>query len=127
MIFLTYISIDSELIKLIKASTEPVSNLKVIDGVGTFKEFLEAYRNIQYDIVIIDLFLPEKNGLDLIGSIRKTNEDITIILIDKINSKHTVERAFRLGASDVIPYPTNEETLSSTIYHRVNTLLNESN
>ena len=48
---------------------------------ATGKEGVEKYRAESFDLVITDLVMPEKSGLDLIMELRKSNPDIKVIAI----------------------------------------------
>jgi len=85
-----------------------------------------------YDIVVIDLKLPEKSGLEVLSSV-KGKVDSTFILISAFATAKDAERAAKLGASDFIPKPFSPDELlerislllnSATEKKKINTSLN---
>ena len=65
------------------------------------------------DLIILDLIMPEMNGVDFIKNIKQSNyfNSIPIIVLSaKENSKEKIE-CFKLGADDYIIKPFNPEEL----------------
>lgn len=59
------------------------------------------------DLVLLDVYLGEGNGPELLGWIRAEGMDMDVILITADNSAETVEKAFRLGTVDYLIKPFN--------------------
>ena len=95
------------------------SPVKCIRQCSVVKEAYDLYGKVQSPIILIDTFLPGSSGLDMIKAMRKISENSSIVLLARIGTKSFIEKAFRMGASDVLPYPVDKETLLSTILHRV--------
>lgn len=93
--------------------------IKEIRSCKKVKEAYDLYGIDQSPIIVIDTFVPETSGIDLVKSIRKMNENIAIILLARIQTKSFVIRAFRIGASDILPYPIEMDVFRSTIMHRL--------
>jgi PleD family two-component response regulator len=75
----------------------------------------------QFDLLITDLVLPNINGLELLSSLRKdeNNRNLGIIVISSIDDKDIIDDAFRLGADDFIQKPI----LSGDLISRVEKLM----
>lgn len=93
--------------------------IKVLPSCATVKDAYALYGKEQPQIAIVDLFIPGSSGVDIVKSLRKMNDSIVIILLNRTNTKALVERAFRMGANDVLPYPLEKETLKDTVLHRL--------
>ncbi len=52
-----------------------------VDGISEGKKAVEAFRARPYDLVIADLIMPGMSGLDVIGQIKKMDEDAEIIVL----------------------------------------------
>ena len=63
---------------------------KANDGIEATKLF-----NSKYDIIITDWILPNKNGLELVKTIRKSNKDLPIIMITSEGGKNSVIKALK--------------------------------
>ncbi|MCI0522207.1 MAG: response regulator transcription factor [Bacteroidales bacterium] len=58
-----------------------------------------------YDFVLLDLGLPDYNGLDLIKEARKNNIDVSFIIITARGAVEDRVRGLDLGADDYLPKP----------------------
>lgn len=78
-----------------------------IDG----KEAEEAFQNKLYSIVLLDVNLPYKSGLELCKEFRATNKTIPIIMLTAIGQIQDKVEAFDLGADDYLVKPFHFEEL----------------
>ncbi|MBL0882828.1 MAG: response regulator transcription factor [Chitinophagaceae bacterium] len=78
-----------------------------IDG----KEAEEAFQNKLYSIVLLDVNLPYKSGLDLCKEFRAVNKTIPIIMLTAIGQIQDKVEAFDLGADDYLVKPFHFEEL----------------
>ncbi len=58
-----------------------------------------------YQLVLVDLRLPDADGLDLVASIREQRADVEVIVITGYSTVDTAVRAVKLGAFDFLPKP----------------------
>ena len=74
------------------------------------KEGLECYRNSRTDLVITDLIMPEKEGIETIMELCHDFPDVKIIAISggsKFDSQSNLRMAQMLGAKNVLAKPFN--------------------
>ncbi len=81
---------------------------------------IESLHENPADIVITDIFMPDKDGLELIMELKKKFQDAKIIAISGSITQHNVklsmlEQAKRLGADSIIEKPFQNEKLLSII------------
>jgi DNA-binding response OmpR family regulator len=87
-----------------------VKNLKTdlfVNGILS----LESFSKEQYDLCILDIMMPEMDGLSLAREIRKINPSIPIIFLTARSLKEDVLEGFRSGADDYITKPFSMEEL----------------
>ncbi len=72
---------------------------------ATGSEALEVLRTSIIDLVFLDIGLPDKNGIDLIPSIREVAGDVDIVMLTGINEARTAIDALKAGAVDYIVKP----------------------
>ena len=72
---------------------------------------LEAFSKENYAICILDIMMPEIDGLALAKEIRLINEEIPVIFLTARNQKEDVLEGFRTGADDYITKPFSMEEL----------------
>jgi two-component system, OmpR family, response regulator len=77
------------------------------DGDAAYKGFMNA----RYDICILDIMMPKKDGFTLAREIRVVNMDIPIIFLTAKNLKEDVFEGFKLGADDYLTKPFSMEEL----------------
>jgi len=77
------------------------------DGEAAYKGFMKDH----FDICILDVMMPKKDGFSLAKDIRIVNEDIPILFLTAKNMKEDVLEGFKLGADDYITKPFSMEEL----------------
>ena len=78
-----------------------------IDGIDGFEHF----RRGEYDLCILDVMMPRKDGFTLAKDIRSKNTDIPIIFLTAKTLKEDVVEGFKIGADDYVTKPFNSEEL----------------
>lgn len=79
----------------------------VTDGDKAFKSFEKN----KYDICILDIMMPVKDGFTLAKEIRMLNRDVPIIFLTAKSMKEDVFEGFSIGADDYITKPFSMEEL----------------
>ena len=72
---------------------------------------LEAFTTRSYALCILDIMMPEMDGLTLAKEIRLTNTEIPIIFLTAKNQKEDIIDGFKSGADDYITKPFSMEEL----------------
>lgn len=78
-------------------------------------EGLRAFKTKKFDLAILDVMMPKKDGFTLAGEIRKTNTQIPIIFLTAKSMKEDRIKGFETGADDYITKPFSTEELSLRI------------
>lgn len=76
---------------------------------------MDEVRNTFYNLVLLDVFMPERSGFELIPDIQKASSDTKIIIITGHADKEITIKALRLGAFDFLEKPINMELLSYSV------------
>ena len=77
------------------------------DGEQGFKEFTKN----KYDIAVLDVMMPKKDGFTLAQDIRQANADLPIIFLTAKTLKEEILEGFKIGADDYITKPFSMEEL----------------
>jgi two-component system OmpR family response regulator len=72
---------------------------------------LEAFSTGSFGLCILDIMMPEMDGLSLAREIRLTNPEIPIIFLTAKNQKEDIIDGFKSGADDYITKPFSMEEL----------------
>ncbi len=75
----------------------------------------DFFRKNQYDLCILDVMMPKKDGYTLAKDIRGKNEDVPIVFLTARNSKDDVLQGFSSGADDYLPKPFNAAELLARV------------
>lgn len=78
-----------------------------VDGEEGKTSFLQN----QFDLCLLDVMLPKKDGFTLAGEIRKINQDIPIIFLTAKSLKEDRIEGFKIGGDDYITKPFSMEEL----------------
>ena len=70
-----------------------------------------GFKKQEYNLCILDIMMPKKDGITLARDIRMINQDIPIIFLTAKNLKEDVLEGFRMGADDYITKPFSMEEL----------------
>jgi DNA-binding response OmpR family regulator len=84
--------------------------------VDTLSSALAKTANYQYDCILIDLMLPDGNGIDLLKSFTDLNKDAGIIIISAKNSLEDKIKGLNLGADDYLAKPFHHSELAARIH-----------
>ena len=74
---------------------------------------LRLMQEVQPHVALLDIFLPEYNGLELFRKIKALDSKLPVIFITGDTSSETAIEAMRAGAFDYLPKPLNIEQLRS--------------
>lgn len=75
------------------------------------EQALKAYHHDRYDICLLDIMMPLKDGLTLAKEIKAVNSDVPIIFLTAKSLKDDVLEGFKIGADDYITKPFSMEEL----------------
>jgi len=74
-------------------------------------EGLIMFKNNDFDLCILDVMMPRKDGFSLAQDIRSTNKEVPIIFLTAKTMKEDVLRGYQVGADDYLNKPFDSEVL----------------
>src|ERR1035437_9885479 len=77
----------------------------VVDVADTGEEALELVRHYDYDIVIIDLLLPDMGGYDVVRRMRSARTGVPILILSGLSSPQAKVKGLGAGADDYLTKP----------------------
>jgi len=81
----------------------------------TAEEGLEALKNQDYELIIIDYKLPGMDGLEFLKRSQRTHPDAIKVLITAYGSIEVTSEAYRLGVRDIIKKPFTIEAVEESL------------
>ena len=81
------------------------------------EQTLARARTESFDLVLLDVFLPDMNGLELIPLIRELQPDIRVITLTGASSRELERRLRECGITYYMAKPFQREELQSVLDH----------
>jgi two-component system NtrC family sensor kinase len=104
---------DSEELRALLEAVLPFGGYRT-HGVGSGEEGLKVVPELQPDVILIDLELPDTTGLKVLEELNRLGFTVPTIMMTGYGSEGSAARALRLGVRDYLIKPfTTEEVLSS--------------
>src|SRR5665811_2298315 len=98
------------------------SCLRILDGddfqVEAVQDGREALRKIEenpYDVLILDIMMPNMDGLEVLRRVKETHPNVDVIMITGLSQIDTAVQAMKLGAFDYISKPFEPDELKLVV------------
>ena len=98
------------------------SCLRILDGdefqVEAVQDGREALRKIEenpYDVMILDIMMPNMDGLEVLRRVKETHPNVDVIMITGLSQIDTAVQAMKLGAFDYISKPFEPDELKLVV------------
>ena len=77
---------------------------------GTGEEAADIFSKNPVDLILLDILLPDINGIDLLEKLMETDPNVEIIMVTAVNEIKTAVKAIKLGAYEYIikPFEVND-------------------
>lgn len=82
---------------------------------ATGKETLDVIAKTSVDIVLLDQRLPDADGTELLGKIKKLSPDVPVVMLTAYGTVKASVKAMKLGAFDYIEKPYDIEEVKITV------------
>ncbi|WP_288679053.1 response regulator [uncultured Clostridium sp.] len=119
---------DDPMVALInKRFLENMGFKDILGPVQTEEEIIQLLDKENIDLILLDVYLPKKNGIYILKSLRYKKYLTDVIMITAANSVEEVKRAFAYGVTDYLVKPFEFERFEEAInkYKQKNNLLNK--
>ena len=91
------------------------SDIEVAAEAGTAAEALDRVRQQPLDVVVLDLSLPGRGGLDLLGEIKGERADLPVLILTMHPEDQYAVRALKAGASGYLTKESAPEVLVEAV------------
>ncbi len=72
------------------------------DSAGSLSAAAECLDNGEYDVILLDLMLPDSDGLDTVRKIKEINSHVPIVVLTGLDDDQTGLSAIKIGAMDYL-------------------------
>jgi DNA-binding NtrC family response regulator len=86
-----------------------------VEAAATGEEGLARIGDRAFDLVLLDLALPDRNGLDLLAELREQDASLSVIMITAYGTVENAVRAMQSGAVNFIQKPWDNEKLLADV------------
>ena len=100
---------EAHLVDVIKMNLELDGYVVKVAGDG--KEAIQLYKNQRFDLVLLDIMLPNVDGITVCETIRLENDSIPILILSAKGSSGDRIQGLKVGADDYLVKPFNLEEL----------------
>jgi len=114
--------IDDDISLLRILSIQLSYNGFVVDTAATGKKGLSLATNIEYDVIVLDMNLPDQNGIAVCHEIRARGITTPILILSGVTNKKTIVSGLETGADDYLEKPFYKTELQA----RINALIRRS-
>lgn len=95
-----------------------INNFPEFNVVGESKngqDTLDSLQHLEIDIILLDMFMPDMNGVQLIRKVHQGKPEIKILMISMMDKKYYIDKALKVGAHGYILKDTDEEELHTAL------------
>jgi DNA-binding NarL/FixJ family response regulator len=91
------------------------SDIELVAQAGSLAEARGHAATFEFDVVVLDLGLPDGHGEDLIADFRRSNPDVGVLILSASLDPAGVEKATRLGADEIMDKLAPLDEVLSTV------------
>lgn len=99
----------------LKLILKSVSEIKTIDEVASFSELFEILKNTEYDILILDITMPDGNIMETLTILKKDYPGLPVLILSMHPEEQYASRLFKMGISGYLTKDSASENLINAI------------
>lgn len=99
---------------VVELSTKNFDVVEAKDG----KEALEKVRQEKPDLILLDMVMPEMDGIGLLSELKQDNDlkNIPVIMLTNFGQENLIQQAYNLGVTDyLLKYKVTQEEMAGKI------------
>lgn len=93
---------------------------EVIGEAETGEQAIGMYSSLSPDLVILDILMPDMNGLEVLKRLKGINPDARVLMCTASEQSHHVQEALSSGAAGYIVKPFTQDGLNEKIHSALN-------
>jgi DNA-binding NarL/FixJ family response regulator len=99
----------------IRQILEDTDRISLVEEAANGKELIQKLKEKEFDVILLDISLPGRSGLELISEIRKFQSSAGIIMLSIHSEEIYALKALKLGAAGYLPKKSAPEELVTAI------------
>ena len=94
--------------------SEDLPDLTIVEK-GTAQDAIDAVQSGHWDLIILDVNLPDKSGLDALKDIKRICPNLPVLILSLYPEAHYARRALKAGASGYLTKDTAPEEVTNAV------------
>ncbi|OKI71066.1 response regulator [Micromonospora sp. CB01531] len=115
MIDVLVVDDDFMVARIHRGFVERIDGFRVVGTASTGEQAVAAVEELRPDLVLLDLYLPDMFGLDVVTRIRAARHDCDVLVISAAREAEAVRRAVRYGAVNYLLKPFGFDELRTRL------------
>ena len=104
----------------IDSMLKKVENINIVGKATNGNEVLAILDNIKANIIVLDISMPQMDGIELTKSLKQTNPEIKILILSTHSNPQMIAKLIRIGADGYLLKNAEKEELVNAIYNIYN-------
>lgn len=106
---------DDEINRITLKEMLEIEGFEAVALEGGF-EAIEEYKKLPCDLALVDLMMPDMNGIELLQKLKELNPDLPVIILTGYNEVETYLKAKELGAFEYVIKPVEFAILKQMLF-----------
>ncbi|MFY8063378.1 MAG: response regulator [Usitatibacteraceae bacterium] len=99
----------------IRLALEDSKQIEIVGEASDYTELRQLMKDTVFDIIILDINLPGKNGIDILKSLREADAKIRVLMLSMLSEDQYAVRSLRAGAFGYLTKTSAPELLVSAL------------
>jgi two-component system chemotaxis response regulator CheY len=104
---------------MIRSALEPLG-FEIVGEAVNGAQGIDMFRALKPDVTTLDIIMPEMDGLEALRNIRQEAPLANIIMVTAVDQRESMLQAMRLGVSDFIVKPFDDDRVISAVQKAIN-------
>lgn len=106
---------ESAFVRMMLRSILQESGLEVVAEASDGKEAIRLFKQVKPDLVMMDIPMPEMDGIQSLNEIRKIDANAKVIMCSALGQQQMIVNVIRAGAKDFLVKPLEKHRVCEAI------------
>jgi len=107
---------DSDAVRIrVRELISEVENVTIVGEASNGDEALELFKSLRPDVLILDIRMPETNGIQTLEALKRNGAEAAVIVLTSFPNRHYRERCLQAGAAYFFDKATEFEQVAEVL------------
>lgn len=106
---------DAPIVRLMLKDIIEYHGYEICGEASNGQEAIEMYKEMKPELVTMDIIMPEKDGIEALEAILEFDPNAKVVMVTAIDQRESLMKAIRLGATDYIVKPFENDRVISAV------------